>query len=160
MATLLLWSGFKLSCRCALIVVKNLLSTIRDSIIHTLLYADDLVLIARNKGDLQSQLNALYDFITSVKMEVNMDKTKIMILRNNKRKSRSKLKNHPIWYLGGKPVKECESYKYLGVTLKSNGTFVEHVEKIKEKAQKSYFALLAKSKEWGGISTKNVFVFI
>ena len=48
--------------------------------IHTLLYADDLVLIAKDPADLQSQLNALDQFISSLKMEVNMGKTNIMVL--------------------------------------------------------------------------------
>ena len=55
-----------------------------------------------------------------------------------------------MWKLGDKDIKECNSYKYLGVTLKSNGSFSEHVDIIKEKAQKAYFSLVSKSREWGG----------
>ena len=55
---------------------------------------------------------------------------------------------------GKKEIKECDSYKYLGVTLKSNGSFSEHIDKIKEKAQKSYFSLISKSKEWGGFQPR------
>ena len=58
--------------------------------IHTLLYADDLVLVAKDPADLQSQLNALDELISSLKIEVNMGKTNIMVLRNKKRKSRAK----------------------------------------------------------------------
>ena len=56
--------------------------------------------------------------------------------------------------MGDKEIKECDSYKYLGVTLKSNGSFSEHVDKIKEKAQKAYFSLISKSKEWGGFQPR------
>ena len=122
--------------------------------IHTLLYADDLVLMAKDPVDLQSQLDALAKFAGSIEMEMNMDKTKIMILRNKKRKSRAKSCNQPKWFLGKKQIKECESYKYLGVTIKSNGSFSEHVDKVREKAQKSYFSLLAKSREWGGFQPR------
>jgi len=71
-------------------------------------------------------------------------------LRKHKRKSGNKSKNKDIWKIGDKEVEECETYKYLGVTFKSNGSFVDHTEKIKEKAQKCFFSLLSKSREWGG----------
>ena len=120
--------------------------------VHSLLYADDLVLIAKDEKDLQSQLDALDSFSKSLKMEVNLDKTKVMILRKNKRKTQAK--NSVIWKIGRKEIAECDSYKYLGVTLKSNGSFSEHVDKIKEKAQKSYFSLITKSKEWGNFQPR------
>ncbi len=59
---------------------------VENSRIHSLLYADDLVLMARDKKDLQSQLDALDSFSKSLKMEVNMDKSKVMIVRKSKRK--------------------------------------------------------------------------
>ena len=47
-----------------------------DISIHSLLYADDLVLLAKNRKDLQSQLDTLNKFSKSLKMEVNLDKPK------------------------------------------------------------------------------------
>ena len=38
--------------------------------------------------------------------------------------------------------------------MKSNGSFSEHIEKLKEKAHKSYFSLISKSKEWGGFQPR------
>ena len=48
-----------------------------DIHIHSLLYVDDLVLVAKDRKDLQSQLDGLYKFSKSLKMEVNMDKLKL-----------------------------------------------------------------------------------
>ena len=48
-----------------------------DIHIHSLLYVDDLVLVAEDRKDLQSQLDGLYKFSKSLKMEVNMDKLKL-----------------------------------------------------------------------------------
>ena len=127
---------------------------IGDEKIHTLLYADDLVLLAHNPKDMQLQIDLLNEFVDSVKMTVNLGKTKIMVLRKNKRKSRGRAENKIIWKLGNKEIEECETYKYLGVTFKSNGSFSEHADKIKEKAQKSHFSLLAKSREWGGFQPR------
>ena len=71
-------------------------------------------------------------------MKISLGKTKIMVLRKHKRKSGNKSKNKDIWKIGDKEVEECETYKYLGVTFKSNGSFIDHTEKIKEKAQKCF----------------------
>ena len=71
-----------------------------------------------------------------------------------KQKSRAKSKRNKPWKIGDKELKECTSHKYLGVTLKSNGSFSEHIDKIKEKALKSYFSLISKSKEWGGFQPR------
>ena len=79
-----------------------------------------------------------------------MDKTKIMVIKKNKQKSRALSKDTSLWKLGDKEIKECDSYKYLGVTFKSNGSFAEHIDKIKEKAHKAYYSLIANSREWGG----------
>ena len=65
-----------------------------DLPVHSLLYADDLVLIARDRRDLQSQLDALDKFSKSLKMEVNMDKTKVMLIQKQKSRAKSKKINH------------------------------------------------------------------
>ena len=77
-----------------------------------------------------------------------------MIIKNKKRIFCAKLENHFKWFLDDTQVKECESYKYLGVTIKSNGSFSKHVDIVKEKAQKSYYSLLAKSRHWGGFQPR------
>ena len=103
-----------------------------DISIHSLLYADDLGLIAKDRKDLQSQLHTLDKFSNSLKMEVNLDKTKVILIQ--KQKSGAKSKRNKPWKIGNKELKECTSYKYLGVTLKSTGSFSEHIDRIKEKA--------------------------
>ena len=123
-----------------------------DTPVHSLLYADDLVLIVKDRIDLQAQLNALDRFSRSLKMEVNMDKSKVMVMQ--KQKSRVKSKKSIPWRIGDNEVKECASYKYLGVTIKSNGSFSIHIDKIREKALKAYFSLISKSKEWGGFQPR------
>ena len=50
-----------------------------------------------------------------------------------KQTSHAKSKRNKPWKIGNKELKECTSYKYLGVTLKSNGSFSEHIDKITEK---------------------------
>ena len=44
-------------------------------------------------------------------------------------------------------IEEAKSYKYLGITVKDNGLFNEHVSSIKEKGNKAFYSLIAKNKE-------------
>ena len=85
-----------------------------------------------------------------------MNKTKVMLIQ--KQKSRAKSKENTPRKIGGKEVKECTSYKYLGVMLKSTGSFSEPIDRIKGKEHKSYFSLIYISKYWGGFQP--LFFFI
>ena len=119
-------------------------------VVHTLLYADDLVLVAETPENLQKQLDILKDFTDDIKMEVNIGKTKVMVLRKNKRKS------HPqnTWFLGEQELQECDSYKYFGVTINFNGSFNEHIENINLKAGKAYYSLISKFKDFNGLQPR------
>ncbi len=90
-----------------------------DTPVHTLLYADDLVLIGKDKKDLQKQLDALENFTNSLNIEVNLGKTKVMVVQKNKKKSIGKSRKKNVWKLGDKEIEECNLYKYLGVTIKN-----------------------------------------
>ncbi len=57
-------------------------------------------------------------------MEVNFDKTKVMVVGKNKQQSHVKNGNKRLWKAGNKDIKECDSYKYQGVTLKSMVRFL------------------------------------
>ncbi len=70
-----------------------------------------------------------------------------MVLKKDKRKS-NKTSN---WHPGSKEIKECNFYKYLGVIIKFNGSFSEHVNIIEEKAGKAYFTLINKCREFDGL---------
>ena len=119
-------------------------------VVHILLYADDLVLVAETPEDLQTQFVILKDFTDDIKMEVNIGKTKVMVLRKNERKSFSQ----NTWFLGEQEVEECDSYKYLGVTIKSNGSFNEHMKNINLKAGKAYYSLISKCKDFNGLQPR------
>ena len=57
-----------------------------DYVIRLLLYADDLILIAKTAQGLREHLKNLETFCTEVGMEVNTSKTKIMVFSLRKRK--------------------------------------------------------------------------
>ena len=57
-----------------------------DYVIRLLLYADDLILIAKTAKGLREHLKNLETFCTKVGMEINTSKTKIMVFSLRKRK--------------------------------------------------------------------------
>ena len=52
--------------------------------LYVLLYADDTVIFAESKEELQSALNAMYLFCKSWDLEVNPTKTKVTVFCNRK----------------------------------------------------------------------------
>jgi len=50
-----------------------------------ILYADDIVIFANSKEELQLSLNALYEYCQRWKMIVNINKTKVMVFRKSGR---------------------------------------------------------------------------
>ena len=117
--------GVRQGCLLSQILFAMFLNNLNDSIcsntgfsawtkrFHTLMYADDLILLSETAEDLQFQLNKLNVFTAKVQMEVNVNKIKIMLFKKNKRKSKAKKK----CYLGDNAISECDFYKYLGVTF-------------------------------------------
>ena len=90
-------------------------------------------------------------------MEVNLDKINIMLIHKQKSRAISK-RNNP-WKIGDQELTECTPYKYVGVTLKSNGSISEHIDKIQEKALKSYFSHISKIKECGAFQPR-LFIYL
>jgi hypothetical protein len=58
--------------------------TLIGMVINLLLYANDIVLMERIPHDLENQLRILKEFFSNMGMNVNTDKTKVMIIKSNK----------------------------------------------------------------------------
>ena len=93
-------------------------------------------------------------YVDKIKMDINEKKTKVLVFR---KRSKTKDINSKPWYIGEKLIEEAKSYKYLGVTIKDNGLFNDHVNLVKEKAAKAFDSLIAKNKEWHGFNSKVFF---
>ena len=61
-----------------------------------------------------------------------------------------------MWSIGNINIEEDKIYKYLGV-FTSKGSFIEHVNTLKEKANKAYYSIVARSEEWQGFNPKTFF---
>ena len=64
-----------------------------------------------------------------------------------------------MWTIGDVNIEEDRIHKYLGVIFTSDGSFLEQVNTLKEKANKAYDSFIAKSKEWKGFNPKTFHIF-
>ena len=91
---------------------------LRERSTTCLLYADDLVIFARSADGLQRILNELESFCEKADLNVNLDKTKVMIFNN----SGKTLTNYSFRY-GINKLENAKSYRYLELTLRPYGNF-------------------------------------
>ena len=95
-----------------------------------LLFADDVILLSDTVVGLQNQLNALKQEADRLFLNVNLDKTNIMVFRKGGHHS-----VYEKWWYGELEVKVTNSYKYLGVIfttkLSLNATWSEVCRKGK-----------------------------
>ena len=115
---------------------------ISNEIILHMLWADDLYMVSCNTDHAQRQLNGLSKFCAPNQMVTNEIKTKYMAF--------GKIKDVKL-KLNGKLLEQVQSYKCLGNIISSTKTvtgdiFGENYEYLCEKARKSTFAMLNKTK--------------
>ena len=85
------------------------------SFVNCLMYADDLVLISRSEIGLQGLINKLSLYCKRWRMEVNIDKTKVIKFSGNGHKC----KTH--FYYREKMIENVINYKYLGLVFNASG---------------------------------------
>ena len=104
-----------------------------DLSVNFLLYADDIVLLSESKSSLQSSLNILGTYCSNWKLQVNVEKSKVLIFNSNGKTNVNEFSyNDNI-------IQTVSKYCYLGVMLKCNGNFNVAVSLLMEKARKAYF---------------------
>ena len=99
-----------------------------------LLYADDTAIICESADEFQTTLNNFVDYCKMWKLNINYDKTKKFIFGARKTDQFSfKMEN--------KVIEIVKSYKYLGVLMSSNGSFLNARKSIHERANKAMHLL-------------------
>ena len=79
-----------------------------DQSICSMLYADDLILLAESASDLQIQMDLLSDYAKKWNLEINISKTKVLIFNKSNKTSGIN------WSIDNEIVEEVNSYTYLG----------------------------------------------
>ena len=102
------------------IFIDNKLSGINVDMFKLFLisYADDIVIFANSKEQLQLNVDALYEYCQRWKMIVNINKTKIMVFRKSGRLAALT----QLYYTNGEleVVGKCT---YLGIVFSTGGSF-------------------------------------
>ena len=93
-----------------------------------LLFADDTVIFATNKEELQVALNVFEQYCDKWRLTVNISKTKIMIFSGD----RPPANLH--FYFKGIEIEIVSEFKYLGIFLARTGSFLKTKKHIADQA--------------------------
>ena len=102
--------------------------------INTLMYADDTLLLSKSEKGLNRALSIIEIYCRKWQLQININKTKIMIF--------NKVKVNDISFqINGHPLEIVNKYTYLGIQISSSGSFTSAVKELASKALRAYFAL-------------------
>ena len=123
--------------------VLHLDDNVYDNLVKVLLmlYADDTAIFSNDAQGLQKGLYCLNLYCNIWKLSVNVEKTNIVIFGKSKWKGKQIFKND------GNIITVEDSFKYLGVILNYNGSFVKHKKHVIDQSQKAMFSLLRRSRQ-------------
>jgi hypothetical protein len=94
---------------------------------------DDIVVLSESKSGLQSSLNILGTYCSNWKLQVIVEKSKVLIFNSNGKTHVNEFSyNNNI-------IQTVSKYYYSRVMLKCNGNFNVAVSLLMEKARKAYF---------------------
>jgi len=108
--------------------------SIRRRKLNNFCFADDAVLVAESRRDLQVLLNAAEKYANSWKLSFNVSKCKVMVFN---RKAAS-----PALLLDGKGLEEVKQYKYLGVWFDGRVSWKLHKTTVLDKARRRAYMML------------------
>jgi hypothetical protein len=125
-----------------------------------LMFADDIVLLAENKEDLQILMDITYRYSQTWRFNFNYDKCAVVIfedttsgpIKYGECKVECTCGRH--WKLGNRLIIETDSYKYLGAELDNRLTFKQFKARILDKARKSRARLWNMGMKQGALSVK------
>ena len=100
-----------------------------DVQIGCLFWADDVVLIAEDRAELQKMLDIAATFAKRWKLAFNHDKSNVVIV-DQRGYSNTR------WLLGDTVISETNQYKYLGVNISANISDHKHIDDVINKGKK------------------------
>ena len=105
-----------------------------------LLYADDLVIFSESPSGLQYCINALDTYCEKWKLNINTKKTKVMIFSKTESKVKKDIYSN-MFNFKDTALEIVKEYKYLGLSIASNGKLNLAAELLSQKARKAFFGL-------------------
>ncbi len=115
--------------------------------IGCLLYADDLVIMSRTPGGLQSMMTAAEKYCNKWQLVINTSKTKILVAHKRKL-------DNSTWEIYGNNVEIVDSFCYLGIEINKAGTFKNAIQRLYNKGHKAYLGIRQQFNFNNGTSVK------
>ena len=111
--------------------------------LHSLLYADDVVLFAHSAADLQGLIDVVDQFCRRWHMDINVKKSEVMVVDGKSKCKHCHLSGSfkdllpgccpptcARWHCRGTPLKVVNKYKYLGIWFTSDLSWHEHIRVV------------------------------
>lgn len=105
--------------------------------IWSLSYADDLIIMAKNRKALQDMVDTLKGFLKERKLILSQEKTKVIVFNRGRNSKKDK------WFYDGKELEEVNLFKYLGFTFNKEGSYKNHIKDLIKKG------ICASKSTWG-----------
>ena len=96
-----------------------------------------MVIFGNSVEDLQNSLNMLHEYCEHWRLEVNIDKTKVVVFRR-----RGPVLVSEKWYYNGHALEVVDSFNYLGTVFNFTGSFSLNTQYIVGKSLKAMNVLL------------------
>ena len=117
--------------------------SIDDITFILMLFADDMVILGKDRDDLQKSLDRLKYYCNKWGLKVNSEKTKVVVFRK-----RGGLLNNESWTYKGVNLEVVNNFNYLGTVFNYTGTFVLNQETLVGKGLKALNCLLFNTKKY------------
>ena len=101
--------------------------------INAIFWADDILMLADNENKLQDMLGLLENYAHANKLEINTDKTKVMIFNKTGRRMRRR------FLLNDTVLENASSYKYLGFLITPSGELSSGLQDLRDRALKALY---------------------
>lgn len=104
-----------------------------------LMYADDVVLLAASKEELQTMIDVVHEFCNKWRIEVNTKKSQVMVVHpSEEHRARDQGAS---WTFGDTQLEVVDQYKYLGVIFSNDLTWTKQSLRVISKAKASLLRL-------------------
>lgn len=110
--------------------------------LYLLLFADDAVLVSETPDGLQRSLDNLHEYCTRWNLNVNIQKTKIVVFRKG-----GGLGQIYHWQYAGQEIEIVNSFNYLGILFSCGGSFMQNAKYLSDKALKAMHSLIQITKD-------------
>ena len=117
--------------------------TINEITLILLLFADDMVILGNSPDEINRSLTLLSDYCTKWGLDVNIDKTKVVVFRK-----RGRLKHDELFMYKDQRLEIVNNFNYLGTIFNYNGTFALNQQYLIGKANKALNVLLINCKRY------------